>query len=107
MISTHILDTSIGSPAKGVKVTLEKLDGDNWKQVAQGETNNDGRYAFGADENPGRYRIIFFTEDYFKSSNTESFFLATPVAFHITNTDRSYHVPLLVNPYGYSTYRGS
>jgi len=107
MISTHILDTSIGNPAAGVKVTLEKWDDNAWKQIAQGLTNEDGRHVFDIEKSPGKYQIHFFTEEYFQKSKTEYFFLQTPVAFKITKIDRKYHVPLLVNPYGYSTYRGS
>jgi 5-hydroxyisourate hydrolase len=107
MISTHILDTSVGDPAANVKVTLEKFSNDSWKEIAKGETNSDGRHAFDIVSEPGKYRLNFFTEDYFNRSNTPSFFLDTPVAFNITDTSRKYHVPLLLNPFGYSTYRGS
>ena len=107
MISTHILDTSIGNPAADVKVTLEILDNNKWTEVSSGKTNSDGRFVFENESIPGKYRINFFTEEYFQNSNTEYFFLETPVAFNITNTKRKYHVPLLVNPFGYSTYRGS
>tara|TARA_B100001971_G_scaffold84647_1_gene78202 strand:+ start:309240 stop:309563 length:324 start_codon:yes stop_codon:yes gene_type:complete len=107
MISTHILDTSLGYPAKAVKVTLEQKINNEWSEIGSGQTNDDGRFAF---ENPfekGLYRIQFFTQDYFKKNGQESFFLDTPVAFEIKDTSRKYHVPLLLNPFGYSTYRGS
>lgn len=107
MISTHILDTSVGNPAQGVRVTLEKMNGDTWEQVAQGETNSDGRHVFDVSHLPGKYQIKFYTVDYFEKTKQQSFFLDTPVAFNITDTDRKYHVPLLLNPFGYSTYRGS
>ena len=107
MISTHILDTSIGNPAKGVKVTLEFSGNGVWSQISEGVTNNDGRFVFDIENKKGHYRINFFTEEYFKNLNTDYFFLQTPVAFNITNIERKYHVPLLVNPFGYSTYRGS
>jgi 5-hydroxyisourate hydrolase len=108
MISTHILDTSVGYPAAGVKVTLEILSASNsWQELAIGETNSDGRHAFDIQAAVGKYRINFFTEEYFEKKKTESFFLETPVAFNITDTSRNYHVPLLLNPFGYSTYRGS
>lgn len=106
MISTHILDTSLGNPAKGVKVTLEKLN-DKWEEIASGVTNDDGRFVFDIPYVEGKYKINFFTTQYFKDNNTQCFFLDTPVAFNITDTNRKYHVPLLLNPYGYSTYRGS
>lgn len=107
MISTHILDTSIGNPAAGVKVTLEKLVDNKWQEVSSGETNDDGRFVFDLACESGKYRIQFFTIEYFKKLNTECFFLDTAVAFEVSNTNRKYHVPLLLNPYGYSTYRGS
>jgi 5-hydroxyisourate hydrolase len=107
MISTHILDTSIGNPAAGVKVTLELFLNNEWKQIGEGCTNDDGRYAFDVERKEGKYRIHFFTQDYFQKSGTQHFFLDTPVAFNIVDTNRKYHVPLLVNPFGYSTYRGS
>lgn len=106
MISTHILDTSIGNPAAGVRVTLEKLN-DTWEEIANGVTNDDGRFVFEVPYVPGKYKINFFTTEYFQKNNSECFFLDTPVAFHITDTSRKYHVPLLLNPFGYSTYRGS
>ncbi len=107
MISTHILDTSIGNPAQDVKVSLELLSGDHWNEISSGATNSDGRFVFDIEPAAGSYRITFFTEEYFKKSKRECFFLQTPVAFKVTDIKRKYHVPLLVNPYGYSTYRGS
>ena len=107
MISTHILDTSCGDPAANVSVHLEKrVDGD-WQTLATVHTNQDGRSAYDCPFEAGAYRLLFAVEDYFKKKNVESFFLITPVVFNITDTKRKYHVPLLVNPYGYSTYRGS
>ena len=73
--------------------------------IKKAKTNSDGRIVFENESKVGHYRLIFKIEDYFKTE--ESFFLDTTVAFHITNTKRKYHVPLLLNPYGYSTYRGS
>ena len=107
MISTHILDTSKGVTAKDVRVVLEKLDGSLWRVLSDDKTNADGRVVFNTPAVPGDYRLTFETLDYFKKNNQESFFLDTQVSFRITDTDRKYHVPLLLNPYGYSTYRGS
>jgi 5-hydroxyisourate hydrolase len=107
MISTHILDTSKGLPAEGVRVRLLLQLGSQWKEISQGSTNTDGRFAFDCEKQAGLYQIIFEIEDYFKKDGRESFFLNTPVLFKIENTQRKYHVPLLLNPYGYSTYRGS
>ncbi len=105
MISTHILDTSLGSPAAGVAVTLDKLRGEAWEKVGNGVTNTDGRHAFDCPFEAGDYRLTFLIEDYFKGR--ESFFLNTPILFRVKDTGRKYHVPLLLNPYGLSTYRGS
>ena len=107
MISTHILDTSVGNPASGVKVNLEKEQDGVWIILGEATTNNDGRHAFDIPYEAGKYRINFFTTEYFKAKGQESFFLDTPVAFEVKDTNRKYHVPLLLNPFGYSTYRGS
>lgn len=107
MISTHILDTTLGMPASNVRVVLEKQDGSNWTFLFEDKTNADGRIVFNTDYNPGSYRLTFDTVEYFSRQKVECFFLDTPVAFKITDTKRKYHVPLLLNPYSYSTYRGS
>jgi len=107
MISTHILDTTLGSPASDVEVILEKQEGSNWKKVDAQKTNSDGRIVFKDDAIAGIYRLTFQIDDYFKKNKQASFFPQVPVIFEITNTTRKYHVPLLLNPYGYSTYRGS
>ncbi|WP_413287731.1 hydroxyisourate hydrolase [Bdellovibrio sp. HCB337] len=107
MISTHILDTSKGFPAESVAVRLQKKEGDTWKEIGKGQTNSDGRFVFDCERVAGTYQITFDIEDYFKKQNQETFFMNTPVIFKITDTQRKYHVPLLLNPFGYSTYRGS
>ncbi len=107
MISTHILDTTKGMPASDVAIILEKKENDKWINLGTGNTNADGRLVFDCPKAEGVYRLNFKIEDYFKRIGTESFFMDTPVIFKITNLDRKYHVPLLLNPYGYSTYRGS
>ena len=107
MISTHILDTSKGNPASKVQVTLDKLIDSKWNTIGDELTNDDGRIAFNCPNEKGVYRLTFMTEDYFGKNDIDSFFVTTPVIFKITNTERKYHVPLLLNPFGYSTYRGS
>lgn len=107
MISTHILDTSLGHPAAGVSVALEKQQGTGWSAVASERTNSDGRIAFACPPEAGTYRLQFQLEDYFQKQKTQAFFPSATVLFRITDTSRRYHVPLLLNPYGYSTYRGS
>ena len=105
MISTHILDTTKGSPASGVTVLLEQKQNNDWKEIGTDKTNSDGRIVFNCPKEQGIYRLTFMIEEYYK--NEEHFFLNTPIVFQIKNTERKYHVPLLLNPYGYSTYRGS
>lgn len=107
MISTHILDTSLGNPAAGVTVQLELQIDDQWKLISVEQTNDDGRIAFDCPAKAGTYRLQFLTESYFQKNETEAFFGVIPVIFQIKNTQRKYHVPLLLNPFGYSTYRGS
>ncbi len=105
MISTHILDTSKGIPASDVKVTLEQKNGSSWKEIGTDKTNADGRIVFNCPKEAGDYKLTFFIEDYFKGE--EHSFLNSPIIFRVKNTDRKYHVPLLLNPFGLSTYRGS
>lgn len=107
MISTHILDTSKGLPAGGVGVKLQKKQGASWVEHSSGVTNSDGRFVFDCEAVPGSYQIIFEIENYFKKHSQEFFFLNAHVSFKIEDTQRKYHVPLLLNPFGYSTYRGS
>lgn len=105
MISTHILDTTKGMAAQSVSVVLEKKSGNSWKEIGSDKTNQDGRIVFDCPKEAGIYRLTFNIEEYFK--NEEHFFMNTPVIFNIKNTERKYHVPLLLNPYGFSTYRGT
>ena len=107
MISTHILDTSLGNPAAGVSVKLEKQSGTAWQNLGSGVTNPDGRLVFDCEKAAGTYRLVFEIEDYLKKQGGDFFFLQAPVIFRIENVNRKYHVPLLLNPFGYSTYRGS
>lgn len=105
MISTHILDTTKGVPAANVEVVLEQKNGEAWKLIGKDKTNNDGRIVYDCPKEKGVYRLTFYIQEYFK--NEEHFFLDTPIIFEVKSTERKYHVPLLLNPYGYSTYRGS
>jgi 5-hydroxyisourate hydrolase len=106
MISTHILDTSTGSPAAEVTVLLEKLS-DSWGLIQKETTNTDGRIAFQCPKEPGVYRLTFGIQDYQATQGRRAFFLDIPITFEITDTTRKYHIPLLLSPYGLSTYRGS
>jgi len=109
-LTTHILDTSIGKPAEGVTVLLEMNQNGEWKKIAGGITNPDGRIMdlVAADESlqPGSYRLVFDTTSYFGKQNKKTFYPRITIEFSITDKSH-YHVPLLLNPFGYSTYRGS
>ena len=111
MITTHVLDTSIGRPAAGIKVSLEALSaGDGWKQIAWGTTDNDGRIReLLADEklSERRYRLVFDVASYFSARNVTAFYPVVIVVFKIQHPNQHHHVPLLLSPFGYSTYRGS
>jgi len=109
-ITTHILDTQSGRPAAGVSVLLELNEIGEWRQIGQGVTNDDGRITnllHSGSLNSGNYRICFDTGSYFESIGVESFYPHVTVEFEIKDDSQHYHVPLLLSPFGYSTYRGS
>ena len=109
-ITTHVLDTARGCPARGVPVLLERQEGDGWSPVASGTTDADGRVTdlmAAGHLATGVYRLTFQTGVYFEASGTTGFYPYVPIPFRIDSTDQHYHVPLLLSPYGYSTYRGS
>ncbi len=107
MISTHILDLNLGTPASGVTVSLEKEVDEGWELVKVDETNTDGRIVYENPAEPGIYKLSFQIEDYFIENKQTAFFLEAPIIFEIKDTNRKYHIPLLLSPYGFSTYRGS
>jgi hydroxyisourate hydrolase len=109
-ISTHVLDTSRGQPAPGSRVTLERaVPGAMWTQAGQGVTDSNGRVVQflgnGESLEAGLYKLIFFVDDYFGAE--PHFFPQVAVQFLVRDTSVPYHVPLLLSPYGYTTYRGS
>lgn len=111
-ITTHVLDTSLGRPAAGVPVVLELLTGEgNWKLIGQGSTDADGRLAGllppGSTLVEGTYRLRFDTAAYFRARNAQSFYPNVTVVFTVRDPGQQYHIPLLLSPYAYSTYRGS
>lgn len=112
-LTTHVLDTSREGPASGVEVTLQRLDSSGEPaQIARGTTNDDGRLdepLLDPDQmEVGTYQLIFDVGEYYRQGPTESTFLETvPVRFVIDAIDEHYHVPLLLSPGGYTTYRGS
>ncbi|HVT16336.1 MAG TPA: hydroxyisourate hydrolase [Thermoanaerobaculia bacterium] len=109
-ITTHVLDTSRGRPASIVPVTLEVRSGRDWRRLAIAATDSDGRARLvpaGAALAAGIYRLTFDTGAYFQAHGAEAFFPSVPVVFEVRDPDQSHHVPLLLSPFGYSTYRGS
>ncbi len=114
-LSTHVLDTVSGGPAEGVAWALYRIDGNARVTLGEGRTNADGRtdapLLEGAATEIGCYELVFHVADYFKGRGTEisnpPFLDEIPLRFSIFDADQNYHVPLLVSPYSYSTYRGS
>ena len=106
-VTTHVLDTARGTPAPGVSVVLERVAGDV-ERVASAVSDTDGRVGdLGpAELPPGTYRLRFDTGSYFARTGADAFFPEVVVAFQLS-ADEHYHVPLLLSPYSYSTYRGS
>jgi 5-hydroxyisourate hydrolase len=105
-VSTHVLDASAGRPASGVAVALSVLDSaGTWVAVESGETDGDGRHRFGALTRPGVYRLVFGTGAYFAARGVAAFYPEVTITF--TASDGHDHVPLLLSPFAYSTYRGS
>ena len=108
-ISTHILDTSRGRPAQGVTVTLEQQLASTWLELARGATDADGRVKPLLNTIPaeGTFRITFEVATYFQKLGSDAFFPRVQIEFLVKAKAEHYHVPLLLNPFGYSTYRGS
>lgn len=114
-LTTHVLDTAGGRPAAGVHIEVFRLEGDGRELLASLETNADGRcdapLLQGPDFGAGTYELLFHVADYFRGAGAElpspAFLDAVPVRFGVAAPGEHYHVPLLVSPYGYSTYRGS
>ncbi len=110
-ITTHVLDTSAGQPAAGIEVVLERRhESGRWQKLGEGSTDPDGRIG---DLLPpgsllaGHYRLAFATGEYYKRKGITTFYPTVVVDFQIIIPDEHYHVPLLLSPFGYSTYRGS
>lgn len=113
-LSTHVLDTAGGQPAQGVGVVCDRQvdgpDGPTWAEVARGETDADGRIPdlLGSDRmQAGPHRLTFDTGGWYAARGEATFWLDVVVAFDVTDPAAHHHVPLLLSPYGYSTYRGS
>lgn len=114
-LTTHVLDTARGSPAEGMQIELFRLEGGEWVSIRSLKTNFDGRVdgalLLGTEMRTGTYRLVFHAGDYFRESGLDlpdpPFLDVIPIRFGIADPDGHYHVPLLISPYGYSTYRGS
>ena len=114
-LTTHVLDTANGQPAAGMYFTLNRIDGDTRTMLLEGRTNADGRFdrplLEGEALTPGSYELVFASADYFRALGTElpepPFLDRISLAFGIADAASHYHVPLLVSPWAYSTYRGS
>jgi 5-hydroxyisourate hydrolase len=108
-VTTHVLDTSLGRPATGVPVRLEHLADGEPSLVAEASTDDDGRVReFGPDGlPPGTYRVVFDTAAYFTRSGQRTFYPDVAVSFLVEAADGHYHVPLVLSPFAYSTYRGT
>jgi 5-hydroxyisourate hydrolase len=110
MITTHVLDTSLGRPGRAIAVELEREDGGMWRLVGGGVTDDDGRLRTltpPGPVQPGTYRIRFQTGAYFAAHGTRGFFPVVEIQFTVVDGTQHYHVPLLLSPFSFSTYRGS
>lgn len=109
-LTTHVLDTTLGKPGKDITISLKQNISGKWQKLAQGVTNADGRIADllppGKELVPGDYKIVFETGAYFYAMNKKGFYPVVEIDFTVFDGSH-YHVPLLINPFGYSTYRGS
>ncbi|NEX45890.1 hydroxyisourate hydrolase [Pseudotabrizicola algicola] len=114
-LSTHVLDTALGKPAAGVKIRLYRVSGDTHEKIAEVVTNSDGRtdapLLAGDALQAGTYELLFFAGDYLRATGQASgdvlFLNEIPIRFGVPDAAQHYHVPLLISPFAYSTYRGS
>lgn len=109
-ITTHVLDTSLGLPGVNISIRLQAKQNNIWKTIAQGITNSDGRIPDLLPQNknlkPDSYKMVFETGSYYAQQNSKTFYPEVEIIFN-TFDETHYHVPLLINPFGYNTYRGS
>ena len=109
-LTTHILDTTKGKPASGISITLFQQQNNSWKEITSGKTDDDGRILNLLHKDvmlePGIYKMKFETKEYYEKQSVQTFYPFIEIIFTIKGSEH-YHVPLLLNPFGYSTYRGS
>ncbi|XP_059849040.1 5-hydroxyisourate hydrolase [Hypanus sabinus] len=109
-LTTHALNTARGIPAARLAVTVSRLENEGWKEVARGVTNSDGRCPGLLTSQtfiPGIYKMKFATDEYWQSLKVASFYPYVEIVFNISDTSQKYHIALLLNPFSYTTYRGS
>ncbi|MDO6409263.1 MAG: hydroxyisourate hydrolase [Pantoea sp.] len=108
-ITTHILDTALGKPAIGVAVALEQDSPEGWLLLAQGHTDADGRIKDLTPEPlaPGHYRLVAEIGDYFAATGRDALYVSAQIDFVLGETGSHYHLPFLISPWSWSTYRGS
>jgi len=110
MITTHVLDMSAGKPGRGIAIELERAEHGVWHLVGGGITDDDGRLRTLTPAGPvpeGTYRIRFQVGAYFAARQQDAFFPLVEIQFTVPDGTQHYHVPLLLSPFGFSTYRGS
>ena len=106
-LSTHVLDAMTGRPAAGVAVRLEEHVGGEWRTIAEGSTDADGRIGALGDPGAGTHRLHFDTGAYFGAAGVAAFYPEVTVTFTVIDAGTHHHVPLLLSPFAFSTYRGS
>ncbi len=113
-ISSHVLDTAKGTPAEGLGLSLYKNSNqsedeeyDSWEFIAEATTNKDGRARFDFDIEIGVHKMTFLTKDYFQKTGAANFYPKVEIIFRIVDPLSHHHIPLILSPFGYSTYRGS
>jgi len=110
-LSVHVLNLQTGVPTAGITVELDQQQNDKWTKLATGVTDNNGRISalYPADKPvvSGSYRVVFKTGDYYARTGEKTFFPQIPVEFTLEKSGDHYHIPLLLSPFGYSTYRGN
>jgi len=110
VITTHVLDTAAGRPGAAIAIELDRDDGGSWQRVGAGVTDDDGRLRTLTPAGPvaaGTYRLRFHTAAYLAAHHHAGFFPVVEIQFTVADGAQHYHVPLLLSPFGYSTYRGS